>query len=88
MRTYHCDEETMSPRSNRIAVLMTYNESPELPGVTKRYTSIGSAVLMSAFIFSANSRRPAIRHAIKILSTEETETYRRERSPLFVADGI
>lgn len=81
-RIIHTEEAATTARE--VAVLLTKDESPEHPGITKRYCGLMGAAVMVAYIFKPRGTR----YGIRVLSEAEKEAYQRERAFLDLACGI
>ena len=78
-RVIHTEEAITA---KEVGVLYTYNECPEHPGLTIRYGSLGSCILMGAFIFKDT------RKVLRLMKDDERRTYQAERAALMVGSGI
>lgn len=70
--------------ADRVAVVLSYDESPEHRGLVRRYTGLGSAALMIAFIFKGRG----VRYAWRLLSDAERIAYQAERAAVNAGSGI
>lgn len=77
----HTDEAATTPRE--VALVLTYNECPERPGLTRRWAGLMSAALMIGYIFHGR-----VRYAFRVLSDAEKAAYQAERGQLWSGEGI
>jgi|HubBroStandDraft_2_1064218.scaffolds.fasta_scaffold20274_3 hypothetical protein len=76
-----CAEDT-------VCELLSYDESPESPGLTRRFLSVSDMVLISAFVFTRRDGTKRCRFAARILKVPEARAYRAKMNALNVGAGI
>jgi hypothetical protein len=77
-RTIHAADDATGP----VALLLSYDESPDHPGLTRRYTSPMACALISAYLLKGR------RHAFRVLGDAEAAAYRAERAAANAGAGI